>query len=189
MKSTRRIVFETERLQIRLAGEEDVDHFYRLWTNPQVMVQVGFPNGLKITPKEIQERLAGAGESEFEHVLVVDLKSTGCPIGEAWMTRPDSDQIAVTDVKLLPEYWGNRYGIEIKRGLLDHLFTHTNCLAVEASPNVNNLASIKMQAAVGGVCLGDTVYQFPAAMQSYTTAVHAYIYRVDRQTWEKRRQK
>jgi hypothetical protein len=63
MKSTRRIVFETERLQIRLAGVEDVDHFYRLWTNPQVMTQVGFPNGLQVTLPEIQGRLAAAGES------------------------------------------------------------------------------------------------------------------------------
>lgn len=183
MISTRRIVFETERLVIRLVGVEDVDLFYRLWTNPRVMLQVGFPNGLKITLQEIQERLARAGVAEYEQLLVVDLKSTGCSIGEAWMTRPDSERIAVTDVKLLPEFWGNRYGIEIKRGLLDYLFTHTNCLAVEASPNVNNPASIKMQEAVGGICIREETYTFPGSMQAYTTPVHCYIYRVERSTW------
>lgn len=183
MKSTRQIVFQTERLEIRLAGLQDTDHFYRLWTNPQVMLQVGFPNGLKITLQEIQERLARDGKSEFEHLLVVDLKSTGCSIGEAWMTSPDSERISRTDVKLLPEVWGNRYGIEIKRGLLDYLFTHTNCLAVEASPNVNNLASIKMQEAVGGLRIRKETYTFPESTQAYTTPVHCYIYRVDRLTW------
>jgi len=183
MISTRRIVFETERLEIRLARLQDADHFNRLWTNPRVMLQVGFPNGLKITLQEIQERLAGAGESEFEHLLVVDLKSTGCSIGEAWMTSPDSERISLTDIKLLPEVWGNRYGIEIKRGLLDYLFTHTNCLAVDASPNVNNPASIKMQEAVGGIRIREETYTFPDSLQAYTTPVHCYIYRVDRLTW------
>jgi RimJ/RimL family protein N-acetyltransferase len=116
-------------------------------------------------------------------LLVVDLKSIGCPIGEAWMTGPDSDHIAVTDVKLLPEVWGNRYGIEIKRGLLDYLFTHTNCLAVESSPNVNNLASIKMQEAVGGIRIREETYTFPDSMQAYTTPIHCYVYRVERSTW------
>jgi RimJ/RimL family protein N-acetyltransferase len=60
------------------------------------------------------------------------------------MHLPDDDGIASTDIKLLPAYWGQRYGSEIKKGLVDYLFTNTDCLAVEASPNVNNIASIRL---------------------------------------------
>jgi RimJ/RimL family protein N-acetyltransferase len=75
--------------------------------------------------------------------------------------------------------------VEIKRGLLDYLFTHTDCDAVQATPNVNNIASIKMQEAVGGERVGEEVYQFPESMRDFTTPVHHYIYRVYRRTWER----
>jgi len=100
------------------------------------------------------------------------------------MDRPDQDGIATTDIKLLPEFRGSRYGVEIKRGLLDYLFTHTECLSVEASPNVSNVASIKMQEAVGGVRVGESFYQFPESMQGYTTPVHHYLYWVSRENWQ-----
>ena len=94
------------------------------------------------------------------------IKSTGQAIGECKLHWPDREGIAATDVKLLPEFWGNKYGVEVKRGLLDYLFTHTECLAVDASPNVGNLASIKMQEAVGGVCVGESIYEFPESNAS-----------------------
>ena len=40
------ILFTTPRLCIRRAGTDDADLFYRLWTSPAVMGNVGFPRGL-----------------------------------------------------------------------------------------------------------------------------------------------
>ena len=51
------LVFETERLITRIATVDDVDLFYALWTNPQVMANVGFPHGLRITRSELKDRL------------------------------------------------------------------------------------------------------------------------------------
>ena len=81
------------------------------------------------------------------------------------MNRPNAEGIVETDIKLLPAHWGNKYGVEIKRGLVDHLFTHTDCKAVEATPNVNNAASIKMQEAVGGARMSENVHHFPESMR------------------------
>lgn len=177
-------VFDTERLVIRAATEQDVDLLYMLWTDPRVMVHVGFPHGLRITRQEIEESLQGLFDSEFERVLVVELKATGETIGQCGMHAPDEEGIAGTDVKLLPAFWGHKYGIEVKRGLISYLFAHTPCTAVQATPNVDNVASIKMQEAVGGVRVGEQVYEFPESMRDYTTPVHHYIYRVYRQDWE-----
>ncbi|MCP4713459.1 MAG: GNAT family N-acetyltransferase [Planctomycetes bacterium] len=96
------------------------------------------------------------------------------------MHPPDDDRIAGSDIKLLPTFWGNKYGVELKSALLDYLFSNTDCEAVEASPNVNNIASIKMQEAVGGVRVDESVYEFPEDMRDFTTPVHSYIYRVYR---------
>jgi RimJ/RimL family protein N-acetyltransferase len=87
-------------------------------------------------------------------------------------------------VKLLPAYWGNKYGVEIKQALLDYLFTNTSCSAVEATPNVENSASIKMQEAVGGVRVGEDTFQVPESKREYATPVHHYIYHVRREKWE-----
>ncbi len=49
---------------------------------------------------------------------------------------------------------------------------------------MGNIASIKMQEAVGGVRIGEDVYEFPESMREFTTPVHCYIYRVYRNAWE-----
>jgi len=185
MSRERTIVFETPRLVVRLARQADAELFLSLWTSPQVMSNVGFPNGLPITREEIVAQLRARGPSEFEHRLVIDLQDSGEAIGECFMRRPNEQGMAETDIKLLPAFWGKKYGVEVKRALVDHLFTHTDCTAVEASPNVDNVASIKMQEAVGGVRVGEGTFEFPESMRAFTTPVHAYVYRVYRDTWER----
>lgn len=177
------MIIETERLAVRTAGIADVELFLNLWTDPRVMKNVGFPNGLRITREEIETRLASNARQERDQLLVIFLKPTGEFIGECAIHPPNEKGIASTDVKLLPQYWGYKYGIEIKQGLLDHLFTHTDCIAVEATPNVGNVASIRMQEAVGGVRVGEEVFRFPESMRVYTTPVHCYVYHVMRETW------
>jgi RimJ/RimL family protein N-acetyltransferase len=177
-------VFETERLVVRTATEQDIDLLYALWTDPLVMSNVGFPHGLQITREEIGRRLRGPFESEFERALVVELRANGQAIGQCYMHAPDEEGIGRTDVKLLPAFWGHKYGVEVNRGLVSHLFSRTGCTAVEGTPSVGNVASIKMHEAVGGVRVGEQVYEFPESMRDYTTPVHHYIYRVYRKDWE-----
>jgi [ribosomal protein S5]-alanine N-acetyltransferase len=185
MSSDYRQVFETERLVVRTATQEDADLFFALWTNPQVMQNVGFPHGLRLTRHELEERLSKQGKSEFEHLLVVELKSTGQAIGECWLSHPNEEGIAEPDVKLLPEFWGHKYGVEVWCELVSYQFTHTACDAVHATPNVDNIASVKMQEAVGGVRIGEDVCQFPEAMRDYTISFHYYTYRVRRADWKR----
>ena len=187
--SSEDIVFATERLVVRTAAVQDVELIYELWTDPRVMANVGFPHGLRITREEIEETLRKPSGSEFERLLVVELKATGQTIGQCSMHHPNDEGIAETDIKLLPAFWGHKYGVEVKRGLVAHLFTHTNCTVVGASPNVGNIASIKMQEAVGGVRVDEAVYEFPEAMRDYTTPVHHYIYHVYREHWEREQSK
>jgi len=183
------IVFETARLSIRRAtsSDDDVAFFYRLWTNPDVMKFVGYPRGLRITLDGIRTRIEKQKSTEFHALLIVQMKDSGVPIGECKLGAPDAESIAETDIKLLPSHWGNGYGSEIKRGLVAYLFTNTNCRAVRATPNKDNIASQRMQEAVGGRRVGENVYHFPETMRDFTCPVPHYIYMVFREDWEKRR--
>lgn len=181
------VVIETARLRIRKAvtSGDDVDFYCSLWTNPQVMVNVGFPDGLRITREEIRDGITRKAGSVFSAQLIVIDKESGLPIGECKLGSPDADGISETDVKLLPKFWGRGFGTEIKRALVDYLFTHTDCTAIKATPNKNNIASQKMQEAVGGKRVGEGVFRFPDHMRDYTCDVPHYVYMVYRKDWER----
>jgi RimJ/RimL family protein N-acetyltransferase len=178
------LVFETERLAIRKATIEHVAMFFDLWNDPRVMANVGFPHGLRMTREQIQLLIEQQSAAEFDRLLVIGLKMTDEAIGECKLGAPDAEGIAETDVKLLPRFWGHRYGVETKRGLVNYLFTHTNCDCVQATPNVGNIASIKMQEAVGCIRVDESTVHFPESMRAFTTPVHVYVYWVYRQNWE-----
>ncbi len=177
-------VFQTERLLVRPATAADVDLYLSLWTNPEVMHFVGFPHGLRVDRDELLARLKNQPDSAFERLLVVVRIEDGTSVGECLMHLPDEAGVAEPDVKLLPEFWGSGYGAEVWEGLVSYLFDHTDCDVVQSSPNVKNIASIKMMEKVGGMRVGEDVYEFPEAMQAFTTPVHCYIYQVSRNDWE-----
>ena len=180
------MIFQTRRLVVRkaLPCPKDVDHFYALWTTPEVMKFVGFPKGLKITKEEILASIGKQKKSQYDQALVVERMDGGEMIGECKLGLPDKDGHSVTDVKLFPSWWNKGYGTEIKRALVNHLFTTTDCRGVKATPNRENRASQKMQVAVGAKRVGDEVFRFPEHMRSYTVDVHAFVYIVFREDWE-----
>ncbi len=179
----RRLVLSTERLLVYVGDRNDVDLFYRLWNEPKVMANVGYPLGLQITREEIATQLQNQEGQILDARLVIVLKSTGHSIGECKLGAPDECGTSTTDVKLLPAFWGKKYGVEIKRALVDYLFRFTSCMVVEATPNINNIASIKMQEAVGGIRVGEKRFKFPESKREFTQPVHSYVYHVYRDTW------
>lgn len=183
------VVLTTTRLIIRRARPDDVDVAFllSLWANPGVMESVGFPHGLRITPEEIRERLGNERDSPLGAVLLVQLKGTRTIIGQCKMGGPDDGGVAETDVKLLPQFWGQGFGTEIKRAMVDFLFVTTQCQLVQATPNRTNLASQRMQEAVGGRRVGEGIHRFPPHMRSFTKDVPFYVYQVTRSAWETKR--
>ncbi len=103
------MVFKTDRLRVRVATIHDTNHFYDLWASPRVMGNVGFPYGLPITRKQISAQLAQQGARIFDSRLIVILRQGGVPIGECKLAWPNADSVSTTDVKILPQFWGNKY--------------------------------------------------------------------------------
>jgi RimJ/RimL family protein N-acetyltransferase len=188
MRPDEQTIIKTARLRIRTARLTDAQILFRLWTDPRVMTNVGYPKGLKISHREIEDGIRGQDPgTEFGKYLIAELQAGALAIGECKMILPDEEGVSRTDVKLLPEFWGHKYGVEIKQALVDYLFTYTSCTAVEGTPNVDNVASIKMQEAVGAVRVGEDTNHFPESMADFTAPVHHYIYHVLRNDWEQRK--
>ena len=184
MTTDRDVVFETRRLVVRKATAEDAGFYHELWTDPQVMKHVGFPQGLPIPQAEIRERLEDEPASEFDRLLVIEQKETGERIGECKLARPDEEGIVEPDIKLLPEHWGQGYGGELWRALVAYEFTHTDCDAVQTTPSLNNEAAIRLYESSGAERVDEGVFEFPEAMQAFTVPVPHYVYRLHREDWE-----
>jgi RimJ/RimL family protein N-acetyltransferase len=185
MSQARPTVFETERLLVRIATEDDIGFFYSLWTNPDAMKYVGFPYGIPITKDEMREKPFERGETEFDQLLVVELKETEQAIGECKLSRPTDEGIAEPDIKFLPEHWGNGYGGEIWMKIVSYLFENTNCDVIQTTPNIENSAAIKIYEAAGAIREGEDVYHFPESMREYTTPLHCFVYRLYRAEWQR----
>jgi len=157
------MIFETERLQVRKAeaNERDIDFYFTLWNSAEVMKYVGFPEGLGITEKEIKKIFSGYDESGYDRTLIVEEKKNENIIGECKLGSPNDKNISITDVKLLPEYWGNGFGKEIKKALCHYLFSNTSCKVVKADPNKLNIASQKMQEFCGGIKVDEIFHEAP----------------------------
>ncbi len=182
-------LIETARLLLQkpIPSPADVELLFSLWTDPQVMINVGFPRGLTITREEVQRKITSWTTAPDNDRLVAAIKETGQLVGECKLGQPDTDGVCKTDVKLLPDFWGRGLGTEIKQALVDYLFTHTNCTAVRATPNRNNIASQKMQEAVGGKVVNEGIYHFPESMRSQTVEVPYVVYLLTRKEWQHRR--
>ncbi len=111
-------MFETRRLVIRRSQstDNDVEFLHRLWTTPEVMVNVGFPTGLRITQDDVHQQLAKQSDSNFEVRLLAIRKGDQQVIGECKLGRPDKDRISEGDIKLLPEFWRQGFGKENQKG-------------------------------------------------------------------------
>ena len=181
------IVIRTRRLNIRMATVNDGDLFYDLWTTPEVMEMVGYPNGLKITREEVYQLLKMSAAQPLDAKLVVETNDRGTPIGGSQTWAPDAHLVSTTDIKLFPEYWGNGYGREIKQALVDWLFTNTNCQRIKATPNKLNIASQRMQEAVGARLEGEMTWQFPERMKDHTVDLELYVYVVHKEDWVRSR--
>jgi RimJ/RimL family protein N-acetyltransferase len=179
------VQFETPRLVVRAATSDDASFIASLWNDPRVMRYVGFPRGIPTAAEDVPRRIdRGKG---LDALLVARLRASGEPIGQCMLGTPNSLGISEPDIKLHPSFWGRGYGRELWAALIDQLFLHSSCAVVRGTPNVANVASIRMQDSAGMARVGEGVSKFPASMRAFTAAVPYFVYEIARDEWRSRR--
>ncbi len=179
-----RIRFRTPRLEMRTATEGDVEFIVSLWRDPRVTRFVGFPAGIPTSADDVHGRIErGHGPGAL---LVAETRAGRTPIGQCMLGAPDPGGACEPDIKLAPPFWGRGYGRELWAALIDQLFLRSTCSIVRGTPNVANLASIRMQESAGMRRVGRGVSEFPASMQAYTAPVPHFVYEITREEWKRR---
>lgn len=176
-------VFRTRRTRVRAADRSDAELIYTLWTDPRVTTFVGFPKGIPTSLEEIRRQIERDHARPLSCLLIAE-SADGAPIGEVKLGEPNRERLCEPDIKLLPDRWGQGYGRELWRGMIDHLFARTDCLTVQGTPNVRNTASIRMMEACGMRRVGEGVFEVPERLAGIMVAVPHHVYRVSREDWE-----
>jgi RimJ/RimL family protein N-acetyltransferase len=179
------VQFETPRLIIRAATSDDASFIASLWSDPRVMRFVGFPDGIPGATEDVPRRIRrGQG---LGALLVAETRVGRELVGQCLLGEPDAVGVSEPDIKLRPDLWGRGYGRELWAALIDQLFLLSSCAVVRGTPNIGNVASIRLQESAGMKRVGQGVFEFPDPLRLPTTAVPFYVYEITRREWEVRR--
>jgi RimJ/RimL family protein N-acetyltransferase len=180
------IIFRTKRLNVRLPNDEqDIDVLFALWNDPEIMKFVGFPEGLGQSREKIKVQIAGEVGKIFDSVLMIEKRDDGAVVGHCRLGNPSTDGVSAPDLKLLPQYHGKGFGVEILKAIVSYTFANTGTQIVQGTPNQHNLASVKMQEKCGFRKTGKGLTQIPQSANRKTCEVPYFIYQIEKNEWQK----
>ncbi|MES2516284.1 MAG: GNAT family N-acetyltransferase [Bacteroidota bacterium] len=137
------MIFETKRLYVRQLEENDLPAFFELMSNPNVM------NPIPQKPFNKEESIAKLTElikleksSDTKIWCLCELGNNEL-IGICGVLKNDEreDEIAY---RIIETFWGNGYGTEIAKGLIDYCFVELKSELVTADVCIDNLKSINI---------------------------------------------
>jgi RimJ/RimL family protein N-acetyltransferase len=153
------VLLRTPRLSLVTIEARHLAGLRMLWTDPRVMANVGFPQGLD--PRDLRldrfvsggDALPATGRGGDVHLAVEDADAHF--LGEAKLGAPDEDGVSSPDVKLLPAWWGRGYGGEVVAALVSESFrSWPACRRVRFTPNVENHAAQALYRRAGARVVG-----------------------------------
>ena len=138
-------VLETDRLIIRYLQPEDLDEFYKICGDPEIMRYVG--DGQPISREQTQRWLEKSQENYRKYgfgCFGVVAKDDGCLIGYCGLVNPTFDGEAEIIYAFKKQYWGKGLASEAAKAMLDFGFKQCALRRVIATIDPDNHASIKI---------------------------------------------
>ena len=139
------MIFETPRLYVRPLKESDEEHFFELMSNPNVM------NPIPHKPLNAEESAATLTElielEKKSDTKIWSLCEKGCDdlIGFCGLLKNNEGQDEIA-YRLIERFWGEGYGTEIAKGLIDFCYNEMKSKLVTADVYIENTKSIKILA-------------------------------------------
>ena len=132
-------VFETPRLIVRLLKKSDEAAFYKLMSNPKVVIYT--PS--KVLNKEESDLKLASLMNANHHFWAVEFKKYSEFIGIAGL-KIHSNTEAEIAYNLREIYWSKGFGSEVAIGLIEYGFNHFNYSKLKAFTDSKNKNSIKI---------------------------------------------
>ena len=90
-------ILATERMIVSVPSPEDAGSFKKIWEDPDIMVNVGFPNGIMgLQQPRIADTIASYNKEKvlFDRFLKVTLREGGTFMGECKLGSPGVDRVS-----------------------------------------------------------------------------------------------
>jgi ribosomal-protein-alanine N-acetyltransferase len=139
----RTMIFETTRLYARQLEENDAAPFFELMSNPNVMNPIPQKPFNKAQSISKLKELIVLERSSDTRIWCLCKKGHKDLIGICGVLKNDEkeDEIAY---RILETFWGNGYGTEIAKGLIDYCFVTMRSDLVAADVCVDNARSVNI---------------------------------------------
>ncbi len=138
------MIFKTERLLVRELRESDLPGFHEMQGNPNVMKYVGQsamgPEENRADLKRVID-LYGKQNNDFWVWAITTEKDVFVGTGAIIINEKNEWEIGY---RFLESHWGNGYGTEITKGLIEHAFNSMNIKTLKAYVDRDNIGSVKI---------------------------------------------
>ena len=135
-------------VQVKLTEKEDLQNVQRLWATPEVMIFVGFPNGLQESVEHLENKWLPWVQNppSRQHYSIYADGIGYC--GESFYDV-DETGLAGMDIKLLPEARGKGIGFAGLSHALNEAFLIGNAKSAYVDPNPENIKAIRLYERLG----------------------------------------
>ena len=138
------MIFETERLSVRMLSILDTEAFFDMMGNPNVMNPIPRPVMTRTESDAfLNKALSSKTFNSDKQVRAIVEKKSNSFIGLCAYLKNDEDDDEI-GYRLREQFWGIGYGTEIAKGLLDYGFTEKGCAKITADVYVENIGSTKI---------------------------------------------
>ncbi|MBL7932687.1 MAG: GNAT family N-acetyltransferase [Bacteroidia bacterium] len=137
------MIFETDRLYVRPLEEKDEMFFFELMGNPNVMNLIPQKSLNKEESMLQLKELILLEKTSDTKIWCLCEKGNNDLIGISGLLKNNEKQDEIA-YRLIERYWGNGYGTEIAKGLIDYCFNNLKSDLVSADVFVENTRSLKI---------------------------------------------
>jgi len=156
-------VLETERTFIRPFKGDDLGGFYAFMSDEEATKYLLFNSEQKTfegTKELLDKTIANYDNEEQIYALTVEHKANGNFIGSVGLGMDWKDSGYQMFWMILPEYWGQGYGTEAVKKLLEYAFSILGLGMVTAYSHPDNIASERLALKLGMINNGIVDIEF-----------------------------
>ncbi|HTD92243.1 MAG TPA: GNAT family N-acetyltransferase [Chitinophagaceae bacterium] len=135
------IVFETARLIVRYFRETDIDNFFLVNGDPEIMRYIRAPQTREATLQMMRQAIENCKSNPFMGRWAIEEKESGEFVGSFAVIPIDQTPLIQMGYALLKNAWGKGYATELTKEALRHVFTKTSLESIRAVAETGNDAS------------------------------------------------